>query len=101
MTGHERIAKANIKACFNFEVGSAYNAYLDGQTEFPTISEMKESIYRLAMTNRYGGGCCFIDRAPREMRFAGKEFCKGYIDYLFSAAAGDTDVAEIPWGKEE
>ena len=28
-------------------------------------------------------------------------FCKGYIDYLFSAAAGDTDVAEIPWGKEE
>ena len=39
MTGHEKIAARNIKNCFNFEIGGMYNAYLDGETDFPTLEE--------------------------------------------------------------
>lgn len=94
MTKHEKIAAANIKSCFNYEIGGLYNAYLDGEEDFPTIEEMKDKIYILSMNDWYIGGSCFVDRAPREMRFAGKEFCKRYIDKLF---ANDSDVKEIPW----
>lgn len=94
MTKHERIAAANIKGCFNYEIGGLYNAYLDGQEDFPTIEEMKDTIYILSMNDRYTSGSRYVDRAPREMRFAGKKFCREYIDKLF---ANDSDVKEIPW----
>lgn len=98
MTGHEKIAARNIRAAFNFEIGGMYNAYLDGEDgEFPTIEEAKEMVYDCAMSDRYSGGSCYINRAPREMRFAGKEFCMKYIDKLF---ANDSDVTEIPWAEE-
>lgn len=94
MNKHEMIAKANIKNCFNFEIGGMFNACLDGETDFPTIEEAKDMIYTLAINDRYSGGSCYVDQAPREMRFAGKDFCMRYIDWLF---ANDPDVAEIPW----
>ena len=98
MNAHEKIAARNIRQCFNFEVGGMYNAYLDGEEgEFPTLEEMKDMIYTLAMNDRYSGGSCYVDCAPREMRFAGKEFCMKYIDKLF---ANDPDVAEIPWAEK-
>lgn len=97
MTKHEKIAARNIRAAFNFEVGGAYNAYLDGEEgEFPTIEEMKKYVYDCAISDYYGPGLCQVGLAPKEMRFAGKEFCMKYIDKLF---AEDGDVAEIPWAK--
>lgn len=94
MTGHEKIAARNIRNCFNYEIGGMYNAFLDGENDFPTLEEAKDLIYILSIQDRYGPGCCFIGQAPREMRFAGKEFCLKYIDKLFDK---DEDVAEIPW----
>lgn len=98
MTKHEKIAARNIKAAFNFEVGGVYNAYQDGEDINITLEEMKDIVYDVAMNDLYGPGTCLLGRAPREMRFAGKEFCRNYIDKLF---AEDSDVAEIPWLKLE
>lgn len=94
MTGHEKIAARNIKNCFNFEIGGMYNAYLDGETDFPTLEEVKDMIYYLSMNDRYSGYDCQIDCAPIEMRFAGTDFCREYINKLF---AEDIDALEIPW----
>ena len=44
------------------------------------------------------GGSCSIGGAPKEMRFAGAEFCRNYVDKLF---AEDPDVNEVPWVAEE
>ena len=95
---NEKIAMRNLKNAFNFEVGSACNAYMDGETDFPTIEEMKIDIYYGAMNDLYSGGACYVDLAPKEMRFAGKEFCMAYLDKLFEE---DGDVAEIPWAEEK
>lgn len=94
MTKHEQIAARNIRGAFNFEVGGVYNSYIDGEPINITLEGMKQIVYDCAMTDRYSAGSCQMGRAPREMRFAGKEFCKNYIDRLF---ATDLDVAEIPW----
>ena len=96
MTKHEQIAARNIKGAFNWEVGGVYNAYLDGEDINISMEEMKQMVYDCAMVDMYCGGLCQLDCAPREMRFAGKEFCMKYIDKLF---ANDPDVAEIPWAK--
>lgn len=97
MTKFEKIAATNIRNCFNFEIGGMYNAYLDGEENFPTVNEAKEIVYTLSINNRYFMGG-YDGNAPREMRFAGKEFCINYIDKLFET---DPDVAEIPWKEEE
>ena len=94
MTGHEKIAARNIKNCFNFEIGGMYNAYLDGETDFPTLEEAKDMIYYLSMNDRYSSHVCQVDCAPIEMRFAGTDFCREYINKLF---AEDIDALEIPW----
>ncbi len=94
MTGHEKIAARNIKGAFNYEIGGLYNSYLDGEEINYTLEEAKDMVYNCAMNDRYGAGAVFYGAAPKEMRFAGKEFCMNYIDKLFSK---DDDVAEIPW----
>lgn len=98
MTKHEQIAARNIRAAFNFEIGGIYNSYIDGEPINITLEEMKGIIYDCAMSDKYSGGSCQMGRAPKEMRFAGKEFCRKYIDELF---ATDFDVIEIPWLKLE
>ena len=55
---------------------------------------MKKIVYDCALSDYYAPGMCRLGGAPREMRLAGKEFCRNYIDKLF---AEDADVAEIPW----
>ena len=99
MTGHEKIAAKNIKGAFNWEFGGMYNAYLDGEEEFPTLNEMKDMVYDCAMNDDYrSSGSVSYDRAPKEMRFAGEEFCRKYIDKLFEE---DPDVNEVPWASPE
>ena len=51
MTKHEKIAARNLRAAFNFEVGSTYNAYLDGDDINISIEEMKDYIYNCAMND--------------------------------------------------
>lgn len=94
MTKHEKIAARNLRAAFDFEVGGVYNAYLDGEDINISIEEMKDIVYDGALNDYYGPGICQVGCAPREMRFAGKEFCLKYLDKLFDE---DGDVAEIPW----
>ena len=94
MTGHEKIAARNIRGAFIYEVGGIYNSYLDGNEINITLNEMKDIVYDCAMTDRYCGGAVYYGAAPREMRFAGKEFCMSYINKLFDK---DLDVIEIPW----
>ena len=96
MTKHEKIAARNLRAAFNFEVGGIYNSYLDGEDVNISLEEMKDHVYNCAMNDYYGPGLCQFGLAPREMRFAGKEFCMNYLDKLF---AEDGDVAEIPWAE--
>lgn len=98
MTGHEKIAARNIRNCFNFEIGGIYNSYMDGETDFPTLEDAKELIYYQAMHDKYTEIGCYTGCAPKEMRFAGRQFCSDYIDKLFET---DPDVAEIPWKGEE
>lgn len=98
LTGHERIAARNIKGAFNWEFGGIYNAFQDGEEITLTLNQMKDLVYDAAMDADYRvAGSCGSGRAPKEMRFAGTEFCRNYIDKLF---AKDPDVKEIPWVEE-
>lgn len=98
LTGHERIAAKNIKGAFNTEFGGVYNEYQDGYEITLTLNQMKDIVYDAAMNDDYRvAGVVHYGRAPKEMRFAGAEFCRNYVDKLF---AKDPDVKEIPWVEE-
>ena len=62
---------------------------------FPSLKEAKETVYAEAMNNLYKGGNEIIGRAPKEMRFAGEEFCRELVEELF---LNDGDAEEI-WGE--
>lgn len=97
MNGHEKIAAKNIKGAFNWLVGGWYNCMQDGYEEdIPTLEEAKEAVCDEAMNNLYRGGGEACGKAPKEMRFAGEEFCRAYVEELFQK---DEDVEEI-WGNE-
>ena len=98
MNGHEKIAAKNIQGAFNWLVGGWYNCFLDGLDEdIPSLEEAKETVYAEAMNNLYRGGNEICGRAPKEMRFAGEEFCRELIEELF---LNDGDAEEI-WGEDE
>ena len=95
MTGHEKIAARNIKGAFNWIIGENYNSYQDGnEDDIPdmTAEEWKNYLYDEAMNNAYRDGYCGFGKAPKEMRFAGEEFCRKYIDKLWDA---DEDIKEL------
>ena len=86
MNKHEQAAYRAIKKEFNWLVGGWYNCFQDGYEEdIPTLEEAKEAVYEEAMSNN-----------PKEIRFAGEEFCRAYVEELFQK---DEDVEEI-WGNE-
>lgn len=85
MTKFEKIAKRNIIGAYNWITGGYTNSCLDGFTEdLPeNLKDVKEEVYNDAMNHQYmSGGVCY-DKAPKEMRFAGEEFCRRVIDELF------------------
>ena len=97
MNGHERIAARNIKGAFNWHVGGWYNCLQDGYEEdIPSLEEAKDTVYTEAMNNMYKSGYEGCGKAPKEMRFAGEEFCRAYVEKLF---AEDGDAEEL-WGNE-
>lgn len=86
MNGHEKKAARAIKEEFNWIVGGWYNSMQDGyEDEIPTLQEAKDSVYEEAMSNH-----------EKEIRFAGEEFCRAYVEKLF---AEDEDAEEL-WGNE-
>lgn len=99
MNGHEKIAAKNIKGAFDYCVGGWYNSMLDGYEEdIPTLDEAKEEVYYSAMNDDYRTvGIAHFGGAPKEMRFAGEDFCRKYIEKLF---AEDDDAATL-WGEDE
>lgn len=102
LNGHEKIAATNIKHAFNWEFGGVFNEWQDGYfDEDPctlTLQDMKDQVYEGAMNNLYREGYCGFGKSPKEMRFAGEEFCRKYIDKLFDE---DEDVNLVPWAADE
>ena len=95
MTGTEKIAYKNIKGIFGWNVGGWYNSCIfDGCPEYvpDTMEEAKQLIYEDALENKAGEDFYKCGAAPREMRFAGSEFIRSVIDYLFET---DLDIKEI------
>lgn len=97
LTGHEKIAVANIKGAFDYEVGGWYNCWQDGmEDEIPDRETAMEAVYKAAMNDDYRlKGNVHFGHAPKEMRFAGEEFCRKCIAKLF---AKDDDALEL-WGE--
>ena len=84
MNKHQQAAVRAIKKEFNWLVGGWYNCYQDGYEEdIPTLEEAKETVYDEAMST-----------SPKEIRFAGEEFCRGIVEKLFKT---DIDAQEL-WG---
>lgn len=97
MTGHEKIAYRNIKGVFDWEVGGWYNCIQDGCEEYipGTIEEAKQIIYEESLTDRATPGHYATGKAPAEMRFAGEEFIRGVIDFLFRYDGDAQEIAEV------
>lgn len=98
MTGIERIAKRNIVNACNYIIGGYYNClqdeYLKGIPD--SRQSVEKEIYSSAMSDLYFDGGFITGKAPKEMRFAGREFCEKVIsDYMSS----DSDVQEIAEAK--
>lgn len=86
MNKHQQAAFRAIKKEFNWLVGGWYNCYQDGYEEdIPELQKAKEQVYEEAMSNN-----------PKEIRFAGEEFCRGIVERLF---ATDEDAEEL-WGED-
>ena len=89
--GWEEIAKENITNTYNWIVGENENTlqdYEEDSDEYKASynylhsgNEIINDIYHEAITTKYGEGYCG-GKAPTEMRFAGKDFCKKYITEL-------------------
>lgn len=89
--GWEEIAKENIKYAYEWIVGENENALQDEDEDSDAYkasynylhsgNEIMEDIYHEAITTEYGPGYSG-GKAPSEMRFAGKKFCKEYITEL-------------------
>lgn len=85
MNKHEKAAFRAIKEEFNWTVGGWYNSFQDGYEEdIPELQEAKETVYDEVMRTH-----------PKELRFAGEDFCREVIDRLF---AKDSDADEL-WGE--
>lgn len=93
-TGHEIIAMKNIRNAINWIVGGYYNCIQDNIPEYlpGSMESLENEVYSSAMENRYLPGCELGGRAPKEMRFAGTDFCRAYIHWKLSR---DGDVEEI------
>ena len=81
---NEEIARQNVIGAFNWIVGGYINSIQDGINFLPnTIDELKDEIYLSSMNNGYLiEGSEQFNKAPREMRFCGREFIKSVIEEL-------------------
>ena len=104
MTGHEKIAARNIKAAFNYIVGGYYNSLQDGDEDYlpDTLKELEDEIYESSMTDLFREGYMECGKAPKEMKFAGTEFCRNYIRALLKDDGDVAEIAEVKgWNNKE
>ena len=85
--GWEKIAKRNLKYAYNWTVGGMENSLEDGQITQERFDkwiaeQALEGVYSEGITTHYDEGISGGE-APKEMRFAGKEFCYKYLISLF------------------
>ena len=94
MTRHEMIALRNIKYAINYIIGGIYNDMQDGNDEYlpESFKEVVDMVYDGAMNNLYAPGYEGYGKAPKEMRFSGKEFCRKKIEEILRK---DSDLREI------
>ena len=98
MNGNEKIAYRNVKGIFMWETGGWYNCILDRTPEYipDSLEEAKKIIYDESLVDASAPGWYGCGKAPREMRFAGEEFIRECIDYLFETDDGDIEeIAEF------
>ena len=86
--GWEKIAKTNIKNCYNWIIGELENTLDDTEEDDPehikaqnTLDDtdwLIDEIYHESITTLYTKSSCG-GKAPTEMRFAGKDFCRNLI----------------------
>ena len=86
--GWEKIAKTNIKNCYNWIIGELENTLQDLEEDDPehikaqnTLDDtdyLIDEIYHESITTLYTKGSCG-GKAPTEMRFAGRDFCRNLI----------------------
>jgi len=86
--GWEKIAKTNLMNAYNWRVGEMEIARDDEditeeQFQKWIQTEAFDEVYNMAINNLYTGDCEFPKKAPKEMRFATKEFCYKYLTTLF------------------
>ena len=94
--GWEDIAKKNIKNAYDWIVGENENTLQDCEEDSDEYKvsykflhsgeEIIDYIYCEAITTEYSNDGYGGGKAPKEMRFAGKEFC---IDYITSLLESD------------
>lgn len=97
--GWERIAKRNLKNAYNWNMGEMENGVSDGEVKenyFKSWIEQRalDEIYHEAITTLYTGDSCGGE-APKEMRFAGKEFCYKYLISLFKKDGYNVTAPEL------
>ena len=86
--GWEKIAKTNIKNCYNWIIGELENTLDDTEEDDPehikaqnTLDDtdwLIDEIYHESITTLYTKSSCG-GKAPTEMRFAGRDFCRNLI----------------------
>lgn len=101
LTAHEKIARKNIHHAINWIVGGLYNILQDYDDEeakryLPKSREdLEEEIYASALNNLYGPGFARFGKAPREMRFAGEDFCRETIKKLLDKDGDTMEIAAV------
>lgn len=85
--GWELIAKQQLNNAYNWIVSGNKNAVTDGEMSNEDFNkwiadEALDEVYHEAITTEYHEDACG-NKAPSEMRFAGKKFCYEYLRRLF------------------
>ena len=96
MNKHEKAAYRAIKDEYGWMMGGWYNAYTDGYDVVEeelvpaTREEAMEAVYEEAMSNK-----------PKEIRFAGEQFCKELIEKLFDNDSDAEELSKAVWANKE
>lgn len=87
--GWEKIAKTNIKNCYNWIIGELENTlddteeddleHIKAQNTLDDTDWLIDEIYHSSITTQYTDDGYCGGKAPTEMRFAGRDFCRNYI----------------------
>lgn len=84
MNKHQKIAAKQVKYAIDYIVGGLENSIQDGhmeESDMPSKAELVEEIYSEMMNCSFGPGSCHTGHPVEEVKFAGTEFIKFYINY--------------------